>query len=151
MSANQPSQTVYRLILKRRPYSYNKSSEIKKSGFRESVKKGYPNLAPMDGDLYGKVYWFCNVSPSDQGKQSDADNISKPIWDCLKGLAFHDDQQVKLRIAGRIDGPEGIERLDFTNLGIRYQMELISAILSENHVLYIEYGLVEPSMFRFYE
>lgn len=151
MSANQPIQTVYRFILKRRPYSYNKSSEAKKESFREAVKNEYPNLAPLDGDLYGKVYWFCNVSLSDQGKQSDADNISKPVWDGLKGLAFHDDQQVKLRIAGRIDGLEGIEGLDFTNLDVSFQMELRNAIASEKHVLYVECSLLVPSMFRFCE
>ncbi len=46
-------------------------------------------------NLYGIVYYF------HRGEiDSDADNISKPVWDCLQDILYENDLQIKLRFAG---------------------------------------------------
>jgi len=50
------------------------------------------------GPLYSKVFYF------HRGKRDiDADNISKPVLDALRGVAFVDDAQVSWRLAAKID------------------------------------------------
>ncbi len=58
----------------------------------------YANHQLLTDDLYGLVYYFFK-----DDRSHDADNISKPLWDCLVNVVYSDDVQIKLRIAGVFD------------------------------------------------
>ena len=51
-----------------------------------------------DTDIKVTITFFYNTLPD-----YDTDNISKPICDALKGIAYHDDNQIMDRIARRRD------------------------------------------------
>ena len=79
-------------IIKRQPKAYQGSktfkSKISKTNYENdleiSLKKYNPTDSPYSNqDLYGLVYYFFKKNTG-----IDADNISKPIWDCLKGRLF---------------------------------------------------------------
>lgn len=102
-------------------------------------------LAPFSDDLYGVVYYFHKKNTG-----TDADNISKPLWDILKGIFFTDDHQIKLRIAGSIDISAGdFSIIDFSNLRGEITAELIEAFETKDHVVYVECGLLNNSMYKF--
>jgi len=98
----------------------------------------------MNEDLYGIVYYF---RKKDTG--TDADNISKPIWDCLNGFLFNDDKQVKLRTSGIIDISQEFNIIDFSNLREEIVAEIAEAVDTKDHFVYIECGLLYKSMFKF--
>ncbi len=55
-----------------------------------------PGFEKRSGSLYGVVYYFYRKETG-----IDADNISKPIWDCLRGITYDDDSQVAFRVAAK--------------------------------------------------
>ncbi|WP_338876519.1 RusA family crossover junction endodeoxyribonuclease [Spirosoma sp. SC4-14] len=95
-----------------------------------------PQHSPLSTDLYGLVYHFFR---RDIG--IDADNLSKPVWDTLKGLLFDDDSQVKMRIAGSFDLlVNDLAVLDFSGLPGGIINTLLEVLETEEHVLYAECG-----------
>lgn len=138
-------------IFKRQPKSYN-------SGFKSNMaKESYLNdlklalnqfdtiTAPFEEDLYGIVYHFYKKNIG-----IDADNISKPLWDILTGIVFNDDRQIKLRIAGSIDMSSGdFSVIDFSNLKGEVIAELIDAFDTKEHIVYVECGKLDNSMYKF--
>lgn len=88
------------IIVKERPVSAN-SSRRNKTRWRRTVaaeaKKVYST--PMsDMDLNITITFFYEAFPD-----FDSDNISKPICDALKGIAYHDDKQLLGRYVHRRD------------------------------------------------
>jgi hypothetical protein len=99
----------------------------------------------LPGDLYAIVYYFFNIN-----LKLDADNLSKPIWDCLCGFLFNDDEQIKLRIAGSFDlTTEDYNVIDFTGLQGELLVEMLESFEHEDHIVYIEYGKIKPTMYKF--
>ncbi len=140
---------IYRLLLIRCPRSYNSWSEKKKERekifYESEFKSVYPDSQPLQGELYGKVYYF-HRKPTGL----DADNISKPVWDCLGGLFYDDDKQVKLRTAGVFDFSNNrFHLLNVSGMDGRFLPALLDAIVTEDHVLYIECGPLDQTMFLF--
>ena len=79
----------------------------------------------------------------------DADNLSKPVWDSLKGVLFTDDSQIRMRVAGSFD----ITKPDFNVLGIaglegELAIDLAAAAEKEDHIIYVECGKFDLSMVR---
>lgn len=142
---------MHSFIFKRQPKSYN-------SGFKSKLsKQNYLNelmlslnqfdtiTVPFEDNLYGLVYHFYK---KDVG--IDADNISKPLWDILTGIMFNDDRQIKIRIAGSIDISSGdFSVLDFSNLRGEIIAELIESFETKDHIVYVECGKLENSMYKF--
>lgn len=91
------------------------------------------------------VYYFHR-----QDTTLDADNLSKPVWDALRGAGFADDNAVKLRVAGIIDlDNPALAVVDLSNVPDPVAQELLRVIGEEEHVLYIEFGPLAGSLFRF--
>lgn len=103
--------------------------------------------------LYGIVYYVAQrYHPA---TDADADNVSKPVWDALEGVAYDDDKLVRLRIAGVIapSSPSGVTSLADLNLtGVPGDVaDMLTGFIAagEAHILYIEIGPLHPTMFRF--
>ncbi len=140
---------MHSFILNRKPLSYNSCRKQKKVNYKADLEGAFSNYNPsfirLSEKLYALVYYFYKVNVG-----LDADNLSKPIWDCLTGFLYDDDEQIKIRTAGSFDLSKGdFQSLDFTGLSGSMVAELTAAALSEEHVLYIECGQFDPSMFKF--
>ncbi len=141
-------------IIKRQPKAYQGAktfkSKISKTNYEDqlgsSLEKFNPGCKLYDKqDLYGIVYYFFKKSTG-----TDADNISKPIWDCLTGRLFIDDKQVKLRTAGIIDlSKSDFNIIDFSGISGEIITELLEAFDSEDHIVYVECGILNYSMYKF--
>ena len=80
----------------------------------------------------------------------DADNLSKPVWDHLSGLVYDDDEQIKVRTAGSFDlEQQDIDLLDFTGLSGNFITDLLDSFDNDDHIVYIEIGKFNESLFRF--
>lgn len=139
-------------IVFRKPLSVNNSKGKKRANYKIDIETAFKQLhdtiTPFCGKLYGVVYYF--YSETQKGQRVDADNLSKPIWDCLKSFMYNDDIQIKLRIAGSIDlRDDDFEELDISSLSTEISLLLIDAIDNEEHILYIECGELQQSMFKF--
>ncbi|RYC69325.1 RusA family crossover junction endodeoxyribonuclease [Spirosoma sordidisoli] len=98
----------------------------------------------MDVDLYGLVYHFYQT---DIG--IDADNLSKPIWDCLRGILFDDDKRVKMRIAGSLNvGGSDLTVINSSGLSGELTASLLDALDTEEHILYVECGTFTADMIQ---
>lgn len=142
---------MHSFIFKRQPKSYNSGfkSDLSKAYYLadlESSIKQFNNVtSPISKDLYGVIYYFHKKNTG-----TDADNISKPMWDLLKGILFNDDNQIKLRIAGNVDISTGdFSIIDFSNLRGEITAELIEAFETKDHIVYVECGLLDKSMYKF--
>jgi hypothetical protein len=139
-------------LIKRQPKSYNSwngVTAVKKQSYREAVVNAFetanPKAAVKEENLYGLIYYFFKTNTG-----ADADNISKPVWDCLKGVAFRDDSQVKIRTAGVFDLTQhDLNTLDFSRLHGDFAAEILSAIEEGQHLIYVELGELALSMFTF--
>ncbi|XWN38592.1 MAG: RusA family crossover junction endodeoxyribonuclease [Balneola sp.] len=141
----------YSSIIRKQPKSYNSWKKNSPRGqqylndIRQSFSNLYQNLTPKSGDLYGIAYYFHSINTG-----TDADNISKPIWDSLTGFLYQDDKQVKLRIAGSIDlNQNDFNLLDITGVPGNVVVDLIDAINNEQHVVFIECGSLDMDMYKF--
>ncbi len=129
-----------------RPLSVNSKNTAR---FQQAVKVAYRNAYPEeDGlweDIYGIAYYFHR-----QRSTLDADNLSKPVWDALRGAGYADDNLLKLRLAGIVDlnNPE-LAGIDISSLPDAAANELLRAMGEQNHVLYVEFGPLTKQMFRF--
>lgn len=99
----------------------------------------------MSGSLYARVYYFHSIPNT-----RDADNISKPIVDALKGHAYMDDNVVVHRTAAIMD-MRNTETADLILARIPYNVlqDFLDALDNEQHVLYIEVGQYKHSMLHF--
>lgn len=103
------------------PLSWNNKTKQKQQALnrfraqlRQRFQEIYPAQAPIENLLSGDIIWL--TSRYDPGKHPDADNISKPIWDALTGLAYEDDKQIRRRSSGIIElSPGTLTELDFTS------------------------------------
>ena len=139
-------------VFKRQPKAYQGSKTFKSatsktnyiSELETSLKQLNDDNALLTGELYGVVYYF-RKKPTG----TDADNISKPIWDCLSGILFDDDRRIKLRISGILDIPTGdINIVDLTGLRGEVFAEITAALGVTDHFVYIECGQLNNSMYR---
>lgn len=140
-------------IFKRQPKAYQGSRTFKSKTAKEiyinELKESIRHFNTIDNimteDLYAVVYYFHKIKTG-----TDADNISKPIWDCLKGILFNDDKQIKLRTAGLVDiSKEGLKVIDFSDVSGEITAEIIEAFDTTDHFTYIECGLLNKSMYKF--
>jgi hypothetical protein len=136
-------------ILKSRPLSYNSCRGTKKMNYKialiDSFNAYNPSHSILNGDLYATIYYFFN-----RNLDLDADNLSKPVWDCLNGLLFNDDNQIKIRIAGSFDLTTGdYSVIDMSGLQGNLVVDLLDAFENEEHIVYVECGNFTPSMFKF--
>lgn len=138
-------------LVKRKPKSYNSWKKTKTSGqnylnsIRTALSFYHSSFTALTGELYGIAYYFHN-----KPTQTDADNISKPIWDSLTSFLYVDDKQVKLRIAGIYDlGSQGFQLLDVTGVPGLVVADLVDAVNNEDHFVYIECGNLSPDMYKF--
>ena len=99
---------------------------------------------------------FYFVRHYDPRRHGDADNVSKPTWDALEGLAYDDDHRVRLRIAAVIemepeeDGYPSIQGLDLSAVPVAIADRLLEFVESdEDHVVYVELGAVTSEMLTF--
>ena len=140
---------MYNFILKRRPLSYNSFKGNKKDYYKHALETSFKNYNPthriLTGNVYATLYYFFNTN-----LKLDTDNLSKPVWDCLCGFLFNDDQQIKIRIAGSFDLTNGdYSVIDFTGLQGNLIIDLLDAFEKEEHIVYIECGSFNPLMYKF--
>lgn len=143
---------MHSFILKRQPPSYNgwrKAPPAKKARYKADIETSFMQFNPahitLTAELYGTLYYFFK-----KDRDSDADNLSKPLWDCLTGFLFNDDNQVKIRTSGTFDlSRNDFNVLDFSGLAGEVVTELLDAFDTEDHIVYVECGLLNNSMFKF--
>jgi Holliday junction resolvase RusA-like endonuclease len=113
---------------------------------RTAFRKYHADAIPLDNNLYGIVYYFHKVKT-----QLDADNLSKPIWDALKGAAFNDDFQIRYRSAGLFNlGVERLEELDLTNIPDYVFGDFLEMLDNGySHILYVEFGEFTYDLMQF--
>ncbi|MGF7218908.1 hypothetical protein GGR92_005087 [Spirosoma lacussanchae] len=142
---------MFCFIVKAKPKSYNSwgsSSIIKKNSYKQLIEDAfrlaYPSHVLLDVDLYRLVYHFFQT---DIG--IDADNLSKPIWDCLRGILFDDDKRVKMRIAGSLNvGGSDLTVINSSGLSGEITASLLDALDTEEHILYVECGTFTADMIQ---
>ncbi len=137
------------MLFRSKSYNQGFKSQLAKKNYliepEASIKQFNIITAPLADELYGLVYYFYKRNTG-----ADADNISKPLWDSLKGILFNDDRQIKLRIGGNIDISSGnIGIIDFSNLRGEITAELLEAFETKDHIVYVECGLLNNLMFKF--
>lgn len=133
-------------ISNQRPRSVNARTTDR---FQERIRQSYREYNSGDmfltEPLYGVVYYFYN-----RNNQLDADNLSKPIWDALEGLAFDDDFLIRIRHAGIVDlRSTDMNTFDLSNMPDNVAANFIQMIGVEDHILYVELGNLHQSMFVF--
>ena len=120
-----------------------------RSRYQDHLRSWYINALDGQGydgqDLYGLVYYLKNSA-----HDLDADNLSKPVWDALSGLAYVDDRVIQYRQAGIIDmGQFDIGMFDLSSVSDEVAERLIEVVGTEEHVLYVEFGPLNMEMFDF--
>ena len=126
------------------PRSVNaKTCEKYKAELAREFKSYHKDIEFLEGELYGVVYYFVN-----RKTDMDADNISKPIWDSLEGIAYADDKIIKMRYSGIYNLRE-ISEIDISNIPDVVFDDFMQSIDNEDHILYIELGRYNHSMFKF--
>lgn len=138
-------------IVRRQPKSYNswQMSSTKGQAYMTSIRASFnsfnPSFVKRSEELYGIAYYFHTKNSG-----TDADNISKPIWDCLTDFLFEDDRQIKLRLAGCFDlSKKDFDILDVSGVPGNVIAELVDAIANEEHILYVECGTLRDNMYKF--
>jgi len=122
-----------------------KTSERYKAGIKGAFQTYHSDVGLLNHGLYGVVYYFHNTPV-----QLDADNLSKPIWDALESTAYTDDRAIRLRIAGVFDlRSEPLEVLDLSQMPDYVLEDFLEMIDNEDHILYVEVGRLDYSLFRF--
>lgn len=138
-------------IIKRQPLTFNswkKASATKKTNYKTLIQNAFRQFNienKLTNELYGAVYHFYNKNVN-----IDADNLSKPLWDCLTGFLYDDDEQIKIRIAGSFDlSKNDLNVLNFSGLSGEIITELLEAFDAEEHIVYVECGILNYSNFKF--
>ncbi len=138
---------MYAFLCTDRPRSVNaKRTDKYQEQIRQAFRK-YCRLADLLREpLYGIAYYF-----HAEHNQLDADNLSKPIWDALEGLAYQDDSVVQLRHSGIID----LRQTDLTVFDLSQMPDNVANAMvdfvatEEKHIIYVEFGSLKPEMFVF--
>lgn len=140
---------MYNFTVETKPLSYNSKISEKKKEYRSLIQekylKKYKKKAVTSEYLFGKVIYF---RPERDG--TDADNISKPVWDALNTIAYTDDKYIRYRSAIIIEHDE-VDKVDLSNLGTREYRELTKAFANEKAILYIEIDVFDFSMITLYQ
>jgi Holliday junction resolvase RusA-like endonuclease len=138
-------------ILPRRPRSYNSwtKNDAKGQSFLKAITESFQSVyhkhEMLTGDLYGTVYYFFK-----EDKRNDADNLSKPVWDCLNNLVYTDDKQIKLRIAGVFDlNKNDLSQINFSKVPKEVIRQFLDAVENHDHFLYIECGVLSFNFYQF--
>lgn len=139
---------MFNFVISTKPKSFNSKDRQKAEAYRNKLQLAFAATHPihklLTEELYGVVYHFFRT---DIG--IDADNISKPVWDALRGIAYEDDKQIKMRIAGSFDlTAYPITILDFSGLSGATIDTLLENIHNQDHVLYVEFGKFTTDMVR---
>lgn len=135
------------IVLYQPPSQNGDEKEKKKAKYQKVLVKSLERFCRgsvplLTDNLYGVVYYF-HRKPTG----TDADNISKLLWDSLNKVLFDDDKAVKLRIAGVIPHQD-INVIDTTEMAGPVADALIEAILEgQDHVIYIECGKLNDDLF----
>jgi len=137
---------MYAFVAPTRPRSVQAKHTVRyKTAIREAFLKYVPDPERLSAPLYGVVYYFHNVKTD-----TDADNISKPVWDSLEGTAFDDDRSIRWRVAGVFDLTSGgVEVLDVTRVPEAVLADLYEMIDTRDHFIYVEFGRLHTPMYRF--
>jgi Holliday junction resolvase RusA-like endonuclease len=136
---------MYAFVVPARPRSVQaRHTDRYKAAVRDAFLKYVPQPERLDAPLYGVVYYFHNVKTD-----TDADNVSKPVWDSLEGTAFDDDRTIRWRLAGVFDLSEaGVDVLDVTRVPAAVLADLYEMIDTRDHFVYVEFGRLNVSMYR---
>lgn len=136
---------MYAFVVPARPRSVQaKHTARYKEAVRNVFLKHVPRPERLTDPLYGVVYYFHNVKTD-----TDADNVSKPVWDSLEGTAFDDDRTIRWRLAGVFDLTQaGVDVLDVTRVPEAVLTDLYEMIDSRDHFVYVEIGRLNLSMYR---
>jgi Holliday junction resolvase RusA-like endonuclease len=128
------------------PRSINaRRKEKYKENIKQCLKHYYPDIPKFNNEkLYGIVYYFYKSKTG-----SDADNLSKPIWDALKTVLYNDDKIIKLRYSGVYDLNNDVNKLDITKMPSNVYMDFMEYIenIQSEHLLYIELGKLNDSLY----
>ncbi|MGY8911405.1 MAG: RusA family crossover junction endodeoxyribonuclease [Flavobacteriales bacterium] len=140
---------MHNFIFKERPKSYNSLKKTKKLNYKIALENAFKSFNPsyklLEGNLYATIYYFFN-----KNFRLDVDNLSKPVWNCLGGFLYEDDNQIRIRTAGSLNLElEDYNIIDMTGLKGSFVLDLLDAFENEEHIVYIECGKFEPSMFKF--
>ena len=135
---SETSRCLYAFVYIGKPRSHQGHS---RSAYQANPAVVNQSKAP----LYCNVYYFHR-----EHFTIDADNISKPVVDSLRGYAYKDDDLVKFRAAGKINlGDYAVTKIDLTNVPNDLLDDLFDAISNEKHFLYIEVGTFAINDFIF--
>jgi hypothetical protein len=113
---------VVALVLDQRPLSSNKNVGAGGVRYQQRLADLYRQAGGVwsNGYRYGLIYYLARqYRPK---TDVDVGNISKRIWDALEGVAYDDDQVVRLQTRGLIEtegtDPGGIDlaQLDLTDV-----------------------------------
>ena len=126
-----------------------KRGDSKGQAFLQTVTGSFGNMYPkhekLSGDLYGAIYYFYK-----DDKDHDADNISKPVWDCLNAVMYDDDRQIRLRIAGVFDLKRNdIQQLNLSKIPDPVFSLCIDALDNHDHFFYVECGPLHMEHYKF--
>ena len=99
----------------------------------------------LSGPLYARIIWFqLKVTPG------DVDNMTKPILDSLRGIVYHDDDQIVRRLTEKtVTSSRSFSMTPSEAPTETAQAELDTLVGTEQHVLYIEVGPVTDSRISF--
>lgn len=129
----------------KKPRSINAGTSDQYKGALQSAFSRYCQSLTFSSPIYSRIYYFNRVS-----HRIDVDNFSKPILDALKGLAYADDAIVEFRQSGVIDlQREDISSFDLSGMPEAVLEDFIQSIQNEDHLIYVEMGGLDKSMFSF--
>lgn len=109
-------------VCKASPISKQSKDILRKQLYHQLIKKRIveddylTKKSPVffEGDLYIEINFSLNINR--KGRKSDLDNLAKNCLDCLKGILFKDDSQIKeLHLKKHIVAPRVTE---FTGIRI---------------------------------
>jgi hypothetical protein len=137
---------MYAFLSNLKPRSVNaQKSERYKNGIQNAFHHYHHTMPTLSGSLYGFIYYFHKVKT-----ELDADNLSKPIWDALKSVAYTDDKIIRFRSSGVFDlQSEQLEILDLSTMPDYVFDDFLRMIESEDHILYVEFGELDYGLFQF--
>lgn len=131
----------------RQAKSYNARKHKMLNSYMQDIADKFTSTGQRGFDdaenLYARVYYF-----HQRREVADADNISKPIIDALKGHAYKDDKQVIFRSAACLDMRENFD-IDFTDLSTDIVGDISRAILEGKSAIYIEVGKYSDDFIQF--
>lgn len=138
---------MHTFLCTHKPRSVNAA---KKESYYQSLQKSlckYNGIIEVQKKpLYGFVCYFY------RGRTDlDADNLSKPIWDALTGIAYPDDDVIRFRSSGVFNiQDEDITVLDLSEMPDQILEDFMEMIdTEEQHILYVEFGDFDFELLRF--